>query len=71
VLLQPGPELLGLPSLAFLVAVVGTWTLAGLLVMRVARSPVAQSIALLVFTIPATVAAVVWPLVLVGSAAAS
>ena len=71
VLLQPGPELLGLPSLVFLAAVVGVWTLAGLLVMRRARSPVGQTVTLLVFTIPATVAAVVWPLVLVGGPVAS
>jgi hypothetical protein len=70
-LLQPEPGLLGLPVLALILATIVVWTLAGLLVVRHVRSPLAQALALVLFTIPATVAAVVWPLVLVGVPASS
>jgi hypothetical protein len=65
-LLEPDPDVLGLPFLVVLVGVTLVWTVAGVLVRRHATSEVWQAMTLLVFTVPATIAAVVWPLFLVG-----
>jgi hypothetical protein len=65
-LLQSDPDAMGLPFLVVIVAVTLTWTLAGVLVRRHAVTVVWQTITLLLFTVPATMAAVVWPLFLLG-----
>ena len=63
--LQPTPMLLGLPADALLGTLTLGWMAAGALVIRSARSPLAESLALLAFTVPATVLAVLAPAVLV------
>ena len=63
-------KLAAAPGLPLLVAVTLVWTAMGALVVRESGSTVARTIALAVFTAPATVAAVVGPLLaLVGPAA--
>lgn len=59
--LQSTPSLLGLPADAVLGAVVLVWMLIGTLTIRYARSPLTEALALLVFTIPATVMAALAP----------
>ena len=58
------PALAGLPANAVLGALTLGWMLAGTLLIRYARSPVTESLALLVFTIPATISAVLAPAVI-------
>ena len=62
--LQPMPGLVGLPADALLSAATLAWMTVGALVIRFARSPIGESVALLVFTIPATIAAALAPAVL-------
>ena len=50
------------PGVPLLVAVTLVWTFMGVLFIRESVSPLARTIALLVFTAPATVAAVIGPL---------
>ena len=61
---QSVPELAGLPANAVLGALTLGWMLAGTLLIRYAKSPVIEALALLVFTIPATIAAVLAPAVI-------
>lgn len=56
-----GPRLFGTPLQAALISVALVWMTIGVFVIRRGRSPLSQSVALMVFTIPATVAAVVGP----------
>ena len=59
--LQSPPQVLGIAADALLGAVALGWMAIGALIIRFARSPLAESLALLVFTIPATIAAVLVP----------
>lgn len=61
---DPAPQLLGIPAQAVIGLVTVLWTLTGAVIVRNARSPLTQSLALLVFTIPATIAAVIAPALL-------
>lgn len=70
-LARPVPELFGLPAHVLLTGLVLGWTLVGGLIVWRTRSPLAQSLALLVFTIPATVAAVLGPWVLLAAPSAA
>jgi hypothetical protein len=64
--LQPMPALLGLPADALLGALTLAWAGAGALLVRLARSPLVESLALLTFTVPATVLAVLAPALLMA-----
>jgi hypothetical protein len=61
--LESTPSLLGLPADVALGAVVLVWMLIGTLIIRFARSPLTEALALLIFTIPATIGAVLAPAV--------
>ena len=54
-------RLVGMTALGYVIGFTLAWTFLGVLAVAQTRSPLARSIALLVFTIPATVAAVVGP----------
>ena len=62
---QPVPPVFGLPADALFGALTLAWMAAGALLIRVARSPLIESLALLAFTVPATILAVLTPAVLV------
>jgi hypothetical protein len=64
--LEPKPMLLGIPADALLGALTLAWMAVGALLIRAARSPLVESLALLVFTVPATILAVLAPAVLVA-----
>jgi hypothetical protein len=61
VVLTDPPTVLSMPLGVVLEAVAMLWTLLGAVVVWRARSPLTEAIALLVFTIPATVAVVATP----------
>lgn len=58
---QATPLLLGIAADALFGAVTLAWMAVGTLIIRFARSPLAESLALLAFTIPATITAVLVP----------
>jgi hypothetical protein len=62
--LQPTPFVLGLPADALLGALTLGWMAVGAVVIRLARSPLAESLGLLLFTVPATILAVLTPALL-------
>lgn len=63
--LEATPTLLGIPADALLGALALLWMAVGSLLVRFARSPLVESLALLAFTVPATVLAVLAPALLV------
>lgn len=62
--LQPTPTLLGIQADAIIGTATLLWMAIGALVVRYGRSPLAEALGLLAFTIPATIAAVLTPAVL-------
>ena len=62
--LQPTPLVLGLPADALLGALTLGWMGVGAVAIRLARSPLAESLGLLLCTVPATVLAVLTPALL-------
>ena len=58
------PELLGVPVQSLLSGLAVLWALGGTLLIRYAVSPLRQSLALLAFTIPATIMAVLGQLLI-------
>jgi hypothetical protein len=63
--LQTTPSVLGMPADALLGALALGWMAVGAVAIRLARSPLAESLGLLLFTIPATILAVLTPALLV------
>jgi hypothetical protein len=61
VVLSRPPEVAGLPLGVVLETIAVLWTLGGLAIVWRARSPIAESLALLLFTIPATVVVGITP----------
>ncbi len=61
---QPLPQLLGAPAELVVGSLALLWMFAGTLVVRYATSPLMQSLALAVFTIPATIGAALAPVLL-------
>ena len=55
------PDVVGLPLGVVVESVAALWTLAGLAIVWRARSPIVESLALMVFTIPATVVVGITP----------
>ncbi len=60
----PPPEILGIPVGSWMLALVAGWMLIGLGLVWDARSPLIKLLVLLVFTIPATLALVLGPAVI-------
>ena len=54
-------RLVGMSALGFVIGVTVAWAVLGVVAVARTRSPLARSIALLVFTIPATMGAVIGP----------
>jgi hypothetical protein len=58
------PEVAGLPLGVVLESIAVLWTLAGLVIVWRGRSPIAESLALMLFTIPATTVVGITPAII-------